>query len=110
MHVYANQRAGQFQARAVPQEVGKVLALALADVNSDSVLDIVVLQADGNIQRLSQTAEGEVWRLVQPRPVAGVFPARLPLLPPRLLVADMDNNGSLDLIASLPTGRACLAQ
>ena len=103
VHVYANERAGQFQVRAVPQEVGKVLALALADVNSDSVLDIVVLQADGNIQRLSQTAAGEVWHLVRLAQWPA-FPSEIALATARLLVADVDNNGALDLIASLPTG------
>ena len=62
--MYANERAGQFQVRAVPQELGKSWRWRWR-MNSDSVLDIVVLQADGNIQRLSQTAAGEVWHLVR---------------------------------------------
>ena len=103
VHVYANQRAGQFQAHALPQELGEVLAMAIADVNSDSVLDIVVLQADGNIQRLSQTDESTAWRLVQIAQWRD-FPGGIAVATPRLLVADVDNNGSLDLIASLPAG------
>jgi tetratricopeptide (TPR) repeat protein len=103
LHVYTNQRGMQFQARALPQEVGKVLAMAVADVNSDSMLDIVMLQAEGNIQRLSHTAEGHAWHLqaITPWPH---FPAGMAVATPRLLIADVDNNGSLDLIASIPTG------
>src|SRR5437762_1242266 len=100
VHVYANQRGGQFQARALPQELGKVLAMAVADVDSDSVLDLVVLQADGTIQRLSQTAEGTAWRLVQIAQWPD-FPRGIAVAAPRLLVADVDNNGGLDLIVSL---------
>jgi hypothetical protein len=101
--VYANQRTGQFQARAVPQELGKILALAVADVNSDSVLDLVLLQADGKIQRLSQTPEGDAWRLVELARWAN-FPSEIAVASARLFLADLDNNGGLDLIASLQTG------
>jgi hypothetical protein len=103
LHVYTNQRAGQFQAHALPQELGKVLAMTIADVNNDSVLDIVALQADGTIQRLSPTTAGAAWRMEK---IASwpEFPRGVAVATPRLLVADMDNNGSLDLIVSLPTG------
>ena len=103
LHVYANQRANQFRARAVPQELGPVLALALADVDSDSVLDLVALQADGVTQSLSQTVEGTAWRLGKMAQWPN-FPSGMVVSDARLLVADMDNNGSLDLIASIPAG------
>ena len=103
VHVYANQRAGQFQAHALPQELGEVLAMAIADVNSDSVLDLVVLQADGTIQRLSHAAEGTAWRLEKIAQWPD-FPRGIAVATPRLLVADLDNNGGLDLLASLPAG------
>jgi hypothetical protein len=103
LQVYTNQRAGQFQARALPGELGKVLAFTLADVNSDSVVDLVVLQADGHIRRLAHTAEGPGWRLAE---IAQwpTFPDGIAVASARLLVADLDNNGALDLIASIPQG------
>ena len=103
VHVYANQRTGQFQARALPQELGKTLAMAVADVNSDSVLDLVALQTDGKIQRLSQTPEGAAWRLLELTRWPN-FPSEIAVASTRLLLADLDNNGGLDLIASLQTG------
>ena len=77
--------------------------MAIADVNSDSVLDLVVLQADGTIQRLSHAAEGTAWRLEQIAQWPD-FPRGIAVATPRLLVADLDNNGGLDLLASLPAG------
>jgi tetratricopeptide (TPR) repeat protein len=103
LHMYANQRAGQFETRALPQALGKVLAMTVADINSDSVLDLVVLQADGKIHRLSQTAEGTEWHLVEITQWPDL-PTGIAVASARLLVADLDNNGALDLIASLPTG------
>jgi tetratricopeptide (TPR) repeat protein len=109
VHVYANQRAGQFQARALPQELGNVLAIAIADVNSDSVLDLVVLQADGQIRRLSYAADADAWRLVEITQWPG-FPHGIPVASARLLTADVDNNGGLDIIASIPAaGRVWLS-
>ncbi|HEX9867595.1 MAG TPA: FG-GAP-like repeat-containing protein [Candidatus Tectomicrobia bacterium] len=109
MHVYTNQRAGQFQARALPQELGKVLAIAVADVNSDSVLDLVVLQADGKIRRLSHAVEDNAWRLVEITQWPS-FPHGITVANARLLIADVDNNGGLDLIASIPAeGRVWLS-
>ncbi|HSF29632.1 MAG TPA: FG-GAP-like repeat-containing protein [Candidatus Tectomicrobia bacterium] len=109
VHVYANHRGGQFEARALPHELGKVLAVAVADVDSDSVLDLVVLQVDGRILRLSHVAEGSAWRLMEltrwPE-----FPSGIAVGTPRLLIADVDNNGSLDFIVSTPgAGRVWLS-
>jgi Tfp pilus assembly protein PilF len=103
VHVYANQRAGQFQAREMPQELGTVLAMAVADVNSDSLFDLIALQADGTIQRLWRTAEGSAWRMAKIAQWSN-FPRGTAVATARLLIADMDNNGGLDLIASIPAG------
>lgn len=109
IHVYSNQRSGQFQTRAVPPALGPILALAVADVNSDSVLDLVLLQTDGTIQRLSHTAAGDTWELTELARWPA-FPSGMTVGTARLLVADMDNNGSLDLIVSHPTaGRIWLS-
>jgi tetratricopeptide (TPR) repeat protein len=102
VHIYANQRTGQFQPVELPQGLGKVLAIAIADVNSDSVLDLVVLQADGNIQRLSYTVDDEAWHLTALTRWPDL-PRQVAVASARLLVTDLDNNGALDLIASIPT-------
>ena len=103
VHVYINQRSGQLQADALPQALGKALAIALADVNSDSVLDVIALQADGNLQRLWHTAEDDTWHM-ETMAQWPDFPSDIAVATARLLVADVDNNGGLDLIASIPAG------
>ena len=101
LYVYTNQRASQFQARALPPALGKVLAIAVADSNSDGLIDILALQADGHVQRLSHAAAGPSWRLetIAQWPH---FPSGMAVAIPRLWIADVDNNGGLDLIASTP--------
>jgi tetratricopeptide (TPR) repeat protein len=109
VQVYVNQRAGQFQASRMPPELGKVLALAVADLNSDSLLDLVALQADGTVQRLWSAAEGQEWRMAEVVRWSDV-PGGIAVGGARLLVADLDNNGGLDLIVSTPAaGRVWLS-
>lgn len=102
IHVYANQRAGQFRTSRLPQSLGKTLAIAVADVNSDSVLDLVALQSDGTIQRLSYKTDDEAWHLTALTRWPN-FPRQVEVSGAGLLVADLDNNGALDLIASIAT-------
>jgi len=104
LHVYTNQRAGRFQARALPQALGKVLAMTVADINSDSVLDLMTLQTDGTIQRLSHVAAKNNWHMTAIAQWSDGPNSEITVATPRLLVADMDNNGALDLIASTPAG------
>jgi tetratricopeptide (TPR) repeat protein len=108
VQVYANQRSGQFQARHLPP-LDKVLAMTVADVNSDTILDLIVLQEDGKLRRLSSIAEGTEWRVEEMVQWTDA-PRQQAVASARLLVADVDNNGSLDLLASLPSaGRVWLS-
>jgi Flp pilus assembly protein TadD len=96
LHVYTNERGGQFRARTMPSEIGTVSALSIADVNNDGILDLLFLRFDGTIWRLSDKREGQEWEMAEV--------VRLPEAPTymegnfRLLAADLDNNGSLDLV------------
>jgi hypothetical protein len=102
LQVFLNQRYGvsQFQSRAVPAALGAVHALAAADFNQDATLDLVVLAADGTLRRLSlddgdwQTEVLTQWTASS---AAGVTATQL-------FVADLDNNGHVDLVASGPNG------
>jgi tetratricopeptide (TPR) repeat protein len=99
LHVFTNERTGQFNERAVPADLPPVRALNVADVNNDGVLDLLAVQADGRIMRLSDKNEGRDWELAE---VARVG-ALLPVDEFRLRVADVDNNGGLDLLLVFPT-------
>ena len=99
LSVFENQRAGHFRAWTVPPDLGKLTAITIADADRDGVLDLVALKADGAIVRISRHPDDNGWDTAEI--------ARWPEAPAdgsaRLLWADLDNNGGLDLIA---TGRA----
>lgn len=101
LHVFRNERGGQFRERPVPNNVPVVKAITVADINNDGVLDLLAVQADGAIVRLSDKNDGEAWdeaviaNVPQPekRLAGGV----------RLRVVDLDNNGALDLVLAAVT-------
>jgi hypothetical protein len=109
LHVFANERSGQFRRRSLPDDLGKLLALAVADVNDDGVFDLVLLRKNGAILRLSDKDKGKSWEVAEltrwREAPADQEPGAV-----RLLTADLDNNGSPDLIAAgSKGGRAWLS-
>jgi Tfp pilus assembly protein PilF len=96
LHVFMNERQGQFRERALPAGLPMVQAIAIADANNDGVLDLLAVQADGAIVRISDKNAGESWDAAE---IARVPDAAKTLTGEvRLLIADLDNNGALDLI------------
>lgn len=104
LHVFSNERTGQFRERPLPDGFSAVKAINVADVNNDSILDLLVVKADGAMVRLSDKNEGQDWETAE---ITRVPNASSNLAGDvRLRVADLDNNGSLDLIlASLAPGQ-----
>ena len=95
LHVFMNERQGQFRERALPAALPLVKAIAVADANNDGVLDLLAVQADGAILRISDKNEGQSWDTAE---IARVPDAAKNLAGEvRLHVADLDNNGALDL-------------
>ncbi len=95
LHVFMNERQGQFRERALPAALLLVKAIAVADANGDGVLDLLAVRADGAIVRISDKNEGESWDTAE---IARVPDAAQNLAGEvRLHVADLDNNGALDL-------------
>jgi Tfp pilus assembly protein PilF len=95
LHVFMNERQGQFRERPLPTGLPLIKAIAVADANNDGVLDLFAVQADGAILRISDKNEGESWDTAE---IARVPDADKNLLGDvRLHVADLDNNGALDL-------------
>jgi Tfp pilus assembly protein PilF len=83
--VMTNERLGQYREQPVTGNVGEVIAITVADLNSDSTMDFVLLNREGRVFRLSENGAVEI--------------ARIPGAEGPLLIADLDNNGSLDITA-----------
>jgi Tfp pilus assembly protein PilF len=96
LHVFMNQRQGQFREREIPGDFSSVKAVAVADANGDGTLDLIALRSDGAIVRISDKNDGQSWETAE---IAHVPDAERSLAGEvRLLVADLDNNGALDLV------------
>ena len=97
--LYENQQAGQFQAWESPP-LPALVALTAGELDGDGRLDLGVIDGGGGVWRVSHrddawtATEVATWRRAGEVDPGGV----------RLLVADLDNNGAPDLLASGPSG------
>jgi tetratricopeptide (TPR) repeat protein len=96
LHVFMNERQGQFRERSLPGDFSSVKAVAVADANHDGTLDLIALRSDGAIVRISDKNDGQSWETAEIAHVPDT--ARNLAGEVRLLVADLDNNGALDLV------------
>src|ERR1043165_3311645 len=90
LHVFSNERQGQFSERAVPADLSPARAISIAELNNDSVLDLAVVRTDGVLVRLSDKAHGESW---DEQAIVYSLPDAV-----KLVVADVDNKGGLDFV------------
>jgi tetratricopeptide (TPR) repeat protein len=97
LHIFHNERQGQFKEVALPANLPTVKALGVADTDNDGVLDLLVVESTGAIASVSfnETRGWTVTPVVQIPNPAAVLAGEV-----RLEVADLDNNGALDLILS----------
>ena len=96
LSLLANERGGRFTAATLPPGSAATAALAAADLNGDGLMDLVVLGTDGELRRMSWGESG--WR--SHRVASWRDPGLGTGQPARLLVADVDNNGGLDVVVS----------
>jgi tetratricopeptide (TPR) repeat protein len=97
LHIFHNERQGQFREVVVPAGLSAVKAIAVADANKDGVLDLLAVNSDGSIANVSFNERNgwSVTSLVQVPNAATNLAGDV-----RLEVADLDNNGAMDLILS----------
>ena len=103
MHVFVNERHAQFRERTLPEAPMRYLALTVADLTRASGFDLIALREDGVVQRFTNKNKGKAWEVAElarwPE-----FPAGRELGSHRLLAADLDNNGAIDLIVASAAG------
>ena len=101
--VYLNERLGQYRAFPVTKNFGFCDAIEAADINADGLIDFILLMQNGSVTRLTNRTGMNEWEMVEiarwgpslskdviPEPAVSRY---------RLIAADLDNNGSLDLMA-----------
>ncbi len=97
VHVLWNERSGRFRPATVPAELGQVAAVALGDLDADGRLDVLALGTGGTLVRAELDDLGQAFTITPAAerggPVAAAGTSRL-------FLADLDNNGALDAVAS----------
>jgi Tfp pilus assembly protein PilF len=99
LHAFTNERMGQFQKWPVNAPGGEFLALGVADANDDGVLDLIAIRRDGTVVRISDQDKRSSWNVVELARWDS-FPSGSEPGGVSLVIADLDNNGVLDLLAS----------
>ncbi|HEY1804563.1 MAG TPA: FG-GAP-like repeat-containing protein [Terracidiphilus sp.] len=94
LHIFINQRLGNFAESPLPPGFSDIKAIAAADANHDGVLDLLAVQSSGSIVRLSNINGGWDSGAIAQVP----DPAHTLAGDVRLRVADLDNNGAFDLM------------
>ncbi len=97
LHVFVNLQGGEFRRVDVPASAANVRALALADIDADGRLDLVTLDASG-VVRLTWPGRAGWQTREWTRTDLAVDESS------RVFVADLDNNGALDLVVSSSSG------
>jgi tetratricopeptide (TPR) repeat protein len=108
LHVFINERQGQFRERQLPAAIADIAAIAVAYVDGDGGVALLAVQSDGSIVRISDKSDGQDWAVATIAQVPK--PSDFLAQEVRLRVADLDNNGALDLylshVASAPGATA----
>ncbi len=106
LRIFSNERSGQFKERGLPLSLPALRTISVGDLNNDGVLDLIAVQVNGAIIRISDKEEGQNWDTAQ---IASLDNNSIYLdRSSSLVVIDLDNNGSNDLLLTFsknPSGK-----
>ena len=94
LHIFMNERLGNFAESALPTGSSDVRAIAAADASHDGILDLLAVESSGSIVRFS--LRDGVWKADEILHVPN--PAQTLSGDVRLRVDDLDNNAAFDLL------------
>lgn len=96
--LFRNERAGQLVRSNSLPDVGTAVAFTVSDIDANGTFDIIALDTDGTMHKIFYRSESDDWASEE---LFSLDEDRTPGESTlRLFSADMDNNGSLDLIIS----------
>jgi len=96
LRVFENRQAGNFDLVSEPGFPADVVAVTAADLDADGGIDLVALDGSGAVHRVSWS--GAQWSVVEVAAspdLAGGTPGSH-----RVVLADLDNNGALDVVVA----------
>ncbi|WP_340105669.1 FG-GAP-like repeat-containing protein [Rhodohalobacter sp. 8-1] len=99
--LYRNQRSSMFTSFADLPGTGNVNSFTVSDIDANGTFDILLLNKDGSVSRLEYDQDKDNWDLM---PLINVEQAGTPAEPASIYSADIDNNGSLDIVISSLAG------
>jgi Tfp pilus assembly protein PilF len=97
LHVFLNERSGNFREVPIPNGSAAVKAIAIGDVDHAGPLALLAVHVDGSVLAMNMPDERGAWSTSS---VSGVtVPGNLLSSDLRLVAGDFDNNGAFDLLA-----------
>lgn len=101
LHVFLNERAGNFREAILPAVLPGVRAICIADTGNGDVLRLHLLSADGRIVSLAYEERSGQWTEHELAQMGSRVEGEV-----RLRAADVDNNGAVDLLVMPVTQHA----
>ena len=96
LHIFLNERSGNFREQPSPIGSSSVMAIAVGDLKHVGPLSLLAASADGVIRSLSLSSESGSWSVIKLVDIPDS--AHRLSGEARLRVADLDNNGAVDLL------------